>query len=133
MQNNQIRGEGMTEARPVQSRNGDGVIKDYRSIGAAIAATGVSNVRTACTGQHQLAGRRQWRYADGPPFNSWPTNKGVLKNRKQREVTATDIRTGKVKVYPSVAAAVREHGLLISKTVNGRARQAYGKTWEYKP
>jgi hypothetical protein len=131
-------GQGYSDV-PVLQYGLDGVfIKEFSSVGEAVANTGVLNVGSCCRGIRKTAGKFIWRYKKDGYVKKIPIDfieKMMHFGNYEREVIQMDIEGNFINEFKSIkeaAESTKTHNGKIVQVCKGQRKSSNGFKWKYK-
>jgi hypothetical protein len=131
-------GQGYSDV-PVLQYGLDGLfIKEFSSVGEAVANTGVLNVGPCCRGIRKTAGKFIWRYKKDGYIEKIPIDfieKMIHFGNYEREVIQMDIDGNFIKEFKSIKEAAeltKTHNGKIVQVCKGQRKSSNGFRWKYK-
>ncbi|NDF17447.1 MAG: hypothetical protein EB079_05720 [Verrucomicrobia bacterium] len=131
-------GQGYSDV-PVLQYGLDGVfIKEFSSVGEAVANTGVINVGPCCRGVRKTAGKFIWRYKKDGYLEKIPIDfieKMMHFGNYEREIIQMDIDGNFIAEFKSIKEAAeltKTHNGKIVQVCKGQRKSSNGFRWKYK-
>lgn len=132
-------GQGYSDVPVLQYRLDGVFLKEFSSIGEAVAQTGVTNVSPCCRGVRKTAGKFIWRYKKCDNYDKNISvdfiDKMMHFGNYERGVIQMDLSENFIKEFKSVKEAAeftKTHNSKIVQVCKGQRKSSNGFKWRYK-